>query len=103
MILSRDYYEYLVVRESEDEWSFYDLTGCPGSLILHLLELADLAKQNEIAAMAKWLTMDMTPIHEVEAAIKSWQNPFTRNLDDNSPRSGEAESAVDDEIGRAHV
>lgn len=66
----------LIAKEAEDEWSFYDLTGCPGDLIAHLLDLAELAKQNEIAATTKWLKMDPTPVLHIEAAIKAWQNPF---------------------------
>lgn len=96
MTLSRNYYDHLVGKESEDGWSFYDLTGCPGSLILYLLELADLAKQNEIAAMAKWLTMDLTPILQIEAEVKAWQNPFARSMDDNSPLTGDPEPAIFD-------
>lgn len=96
MTLAGNYYEHLIAQESQDQWSFYDLTGCPGGLIIHLLELADLAKQKEISATSKWLTLDMTPVFQVEAAVKSWQNPFARKSEDDAPRTGDSGPAMRD-------
>lgn len=73
-IMSQTYLEFLVRWEKEDEWSFFDLTGCPGDLLVHLYELADLAKQNEIASSMKWLSFEMTPVIGTEREIAAWIN-----------------------------
>lgn len=69
--------------EKEDEWSFFDLTGCPRDLFVHLYNLAELAQQCEIALSMKWLTFNLAPVIEAEQKIEQWQNSL-----DPSPQQG---------------
>ncbi|KAJ6094545.1 hypothetical protein N7467_002058 [Penicillium canescens] len=75
-ILDRSYVEYLVRWEKQDEWSFFDLTGCPRDLLVLLYNLAELARQSEIASSMKWLTFNIAPVVESELKLKQWQNNF---------------------------
>lgn len=106
--MSQRYLEFLVRWEKEDEWSFFDLTGCPRGLLVHLYELADLAKQREIASSMKWLSFDMTPVVEAEREIKAWMNdsmPLSDADDDHEEEpilNEQAESQFHDHQDRYH-
>ncbi|KAL2831396.1 fungal-specific transcription factor domain-containing protein [Aspergillus cavernicola] len=73
-ILSNSYLDHLVRCERADQWSFYDLTGCPGDLVVHLFQLAELSKQNEIATSMTWLTFDPTQMKQIERQIRHWNS-----------------------------
>ena len=70
LILDPSYYEYLFEHEAQDEWSFYDLSGCPSVLFKLLVELAQLATQQEVAQSMKWLTFDPTPAWAIEKQLR---------------------------------
>ncbi|KAK2756180.1 hypothetical protein FQN54_005588 [Arachnomyces sp. PD_36] len=104
-IMSQTYLDFLIRWEKEDEWSFFDLTGCPRELIMHLFELADLARQKEIASSMRWLNLDMTPIIEAEREITAWVNgfaPLSHTLDDSNEDDEPTESQFDDQQDRYH-
>ncbi|KAL3469080.1 fungal-specific transcription factor domain-containing protein [Aspergillus californicus] len=95
-ILSKAFLDHLVRCERADQWSFYDLAGCPGDLVVHLFQLAELAKQNEIAASMAWLTFDQTPVRQIERQLRQWKTPaFASPCLADSPDPDE----VDDETG----
>lgn len=71
--MSQRYLDHLVRSERQGKWTFYDLTGCPGDLVVQLFQLADLAKQSEIASSMTWLTFDLTPVMEIERQIRNWK------------------------------
>lgn len=93
--MSQAYLDFLVRWGRDDEWSFFDLTGCPRDLLVNLYELADLARQKEIASSMKWLSFDMTPVHEVERNIAAWTNGSapSDNADDEHEESMSVEQA----------
>lgn len=106
-IMSQTYLDFLVRWEREDQWSFFDLTGCPRDLLVHLYELADLAKQKEIASSMKYLSFDMAPIAEAERKITAWKNdavPPTEEPDDaeDSLSDEQAESQFHSQQDRYH-
>ena len=76
------YFEYLVEKEKEDTWSFYDLTGCPTELLALLMRLVEMARQKELSTSMRYLMFAMEPIIEVEQRLMSWKNMFSdrRNL-----------------------
>ncbi|KAJ5097066.1 hypothetical protein N7456_007787 [Penicillium angulare] len=85
-IFDRSYLEYCIRWEKLDEWSFFDLTGCPQELFVLLYNLSELAQQSEIASSMTWLTFNITPIIEAEEKLNQWQNKFVplpqdQNLD----------------------
>lgn len=95
--MSPAYLEFLAEREKDDEWSFFDLTGCPGELVVRLYELADLARQQEIAASMRWLRFDMTAVHEAERRIAAWKNDCAPDEDEEVGLIAGAEEEADAE------
>ncbi|GKZ23479.1 hypothetical protein AbraIFM66951_008513 [Aspergillus brasiliensis] len=73
-VMHRSYLEFLVRWEKQDEWSFFDLTGCPRDLFAHLFFLAELARQSEIAMSMEWLSFNVTPVMDIEQQLIQWQN-----------------------------
>ncbi|KAA8651225.1 uncharacterized protein ATNIH1004_000103 [Aspergillus tanneri] len=74
-ILPRPYLDHLRSHETDDQWSFYQLSGCPTELVVHISSLAELAQQKELASSMTWLAFDLTPVLHIEAQICSWKNP----------------------------
>ena len=74
IIIDQSYLDHLMLSQGQDEWSFYDLTGCPGDLFVRLVQLAELAKQRELAACMTWLTFDLSPVIKIEREIQQWQS-----------------------------
>ncbi|KFY08400.1 hypothetical protein V492_06265 [Pseudogymnoascus sp. VKM F-4246] len=74
IIIDQSYLDHLILSQGQDEWSFYDLTGCPGDLFVHLVQLAELAKQRELAACMAWLTFDLSPVIKIENQIQQWRS-----------------------------
>lgn len=102
--MNQAYLDFLVRWEKQDEWSFFDLTGCPRELLVHLFQLAELAKQSEIASSMKWLTFDMTLVKEIEQELGEWTNDTCSS---NSPPQShitedEAIKQLHDEQDRWH-
>ncbi|KAL2818166.1 fungal-specific transcription factor domain-containing protein [Aspergillus cavernicola] len=87
-IIDQAYLDYLVRWEKQNEWSFFDLTGCPRDLLVHLVQLAELAKQSEIASTMKWLNFNMAPVTQIEHELIRWDNdadgPLGNNVDSHS-------------------
>jgi hypothetical protein len=81
--MDQGYLDFLVRWERQDEWSFFDLTGCPRELLVHLFHLAELAKQSEIALSMKWLTFNMTPVTQIERELIEWTNDADSTLSEN--------------------
>lgn len=91
--MPQEYLDFLARREQEDQWSFFDLAGCPRELVVYLYELADLANQKEIGSSMKWLSFNMAPVFEVENKIAGWVN----NLATPSSHDEEHEEPISDE------
>jgi hypothetical protein len=91
-IIDQSYLDFLVRWEKQDEWSFFDLTGCPRDLLVHLFQLAELAKQSEIAASMKWLSFDMTPVLETEQKIVQWKNDIVNTEDEGEHELSDTEA-----------
>lgn len=73
-IIDQPYLEHLMQYQEQDEWSFYDFTGCPDDLFLRLVKLAELARQREFAARMAWLSFDLSPVAEIEREIQHWES-----------------------------
>ncbi|KAK4865451.1 hypothetical protein LT330_009239 [Penicillium expansum] len=103
-IMDQTYLDFLVRWEEQDEWSFFDLTGCPRELLVHLFELAELAKQCEIALSMKWLTFDMTPIKRIENELIGWKNDADSPLSGNNSKLTEEDAIkqLDEQQDRYH-
>ncbi|CAG8105377.1 unnamed protein product [Penicillium nalgiovense] len=91
-IMDQAYLKFLVRWEKQDEWSFFDLTGCPQELLVHLFQLAELAKQCEIGLSMKWLTFNMAPVTKIEHELIGWKNDIDSPSSDDDPTLGEEEA-----------
>lgn len=83
-IMDRGYLDFLIQWERQDDWSFFDLTGCTGDLVLFIFELAELAKQCEIAKSMEWLTFDITRVLEIEKELTNWNNDIGSLADEET-------------------
>lgn len=81
--MDQSYKEFLVRWEKQDEWSFFDLTGCPRDLFVHLFHLAELAMQSEIALSMEWLSFNIAPVMDIEQGLIQWKNEHELSLWDN--------------------
>lgn len=90
--MDQAYLDFLVRWEKQDEWSFFNLTGCPRELLVHLFQLAELAKQCEIGLSMKWLTFNMTPVTKIEHELIGWKNDIDPPSSDDDPTLGEEEA-----------
>ena len=89
--MHRSYLEFLVRWEKQDEWSFFDLTGCPRDLFAHLFFLTELAQQSEIAMSMEWLSFNVAPVMDIEQQLIQWYNE-----EGSFPRHKEQEQDVSD-------
>jgi hypothetical protein len=90
-LMDKAYLDFLIKWESEDEWSFFDLTGCPRDLLVYLSQLAELAYQSELASRMKWLTFNMAPVTKIEHEVIQWNNDIiTPILNEDSYSTKEA-------------
>lgn len=69
LTFDKSYMYHLLQLEKKHTWSFFGISGCPGQLLKCVVELADLAKQAEIAASMRWLTFDLTPVLAIEQQL----------------------------------
>lgn len=74
LILDPCFFNHVSQHQNSDDWSFYDLTGCPSDLVIYLVELAELANQREIAARMAWLNFDLSVVTEVKRKVLTWRS-----------------------------
>lgn len=72
LVFDASYVEYLLEKEKNDLWSFYDLTGCPAEMIKWMIVLSELASEFEIASTMKWVTFDLNPVLAIESQLNAW-------------------------------
>lgn len=78
------YFNHLMSKQDIDQWTFFELTGCPDGLMTYLVQLAELAQQREIAATMVWLSFNSSPVDKIERAIKEWQNTYVDDIGSQS-------------------
>lgn len=99
-IMDRSYLKFLIYWEKSDDWSFFDLTGCPGELFDHLFHLAELARQSEIARSMEWLSFNISPVIAIEEEILAWVNDISPCGDDPDVTDAEAEQRFHEQQDR---
>jgi len=90
------YFEIVLGRESSSNWTFFDLNGCPRELIVPMMQLANLAAENEPASAPRNMTaFALTDlVDEIEASLNSWQ--YKPMLGVNDPAADDAEAMQTD-------
>ncbi|GAM90455.1 hypothetical protein ANO11243_084990 [Dothideomycetidae sp. 11243] len=84
---------------------------CPGSLVKILIDLAELAEQKELSLSMRWLHLDAAPVRAIEAALRTWTNPYAEDDGESSPEpecasddiTATAEEEIHDRCDRFHV
>ncbi|CAG8421158.1 unnamed protein product [Penicillium salamii] len=99
-IMDKSYLKFLVEWEKQDKWSFFDLTGCPGDLIVHLFHLAELAQQSEIARSMEWLSFNISPVIAIEKKLGEWINDLSPEENDLDLPNAEAEDRLHEQQDR---
>ena len=61
--------------DDEDEWTFFELNGCPAELVLSMAQLAKLATTYEATRTMEWVTFNTFPVEQITAHLQTWTNP----------------------------
>ncbi|KAH8810619.1 fungal-specific transcription factor domain-containing protein [Xylogone sp. PMI_703] len=80
-ILPYYYFESLLALEDDHYWTFFDLVGCPRELIVPLMQLANLAAENEKAS-SMCETIDLALVDEIQTSLINCKNPTLEIHDD---------------------
>ncbi|KAK7900989.1 hypothetical protein LTR67_003275 [Exophiala xenobiotica] len=73
-LLPYSYLEGLLALKHNMSWSFFGVTGCPRELIVPLIQLANLAEENEKALSMRWTKFDLTLVDQIQQSIINWKN-----------------------------
>lgn len=92
MKFHKSYLEHLIEHEKSDGWSFYQLTGCPTQLFIHLVRLTEMARQKEVAEKMELLDFNMAAVFELEEEILNWRNTYASET--GSPQITEEPEAL---------
>lgn len=104
--MGKSYIDFLVGWEIHDPWSFYELAGCPGALIVQISKLTQLAEQREIALSMEWLTFNEEPVWKIHKEIAEW-NDESFQLPSNTSKyehlaDADAEELIHEQHDRYH-
>ncbi|KAK5042119.1 hypothetical protein LTR13_001925 [Exophiala sideris] len=94
--LHSSYFQHLLNHELHDGWSFYELTGCPTELVVFLVQLAEMARQKELADSMEFLTFDMTAVLDIEQQLLNWKNSLEVEVSAGYVRGGSINLLDDD-------
>ena len=94
-VLPYTYFETVLSHENNDgdKWTFFDLNGCPRELIVPMMQLANLAVENEPTSEQRSLTaFALTDlVEEIEASLKDWK--YKSSLESDADDDAEAMQA----------
>jgi len=66
------YFEALCEGAEQNAWSFFNLVGCPSTLVTYLFEMSDLVVEFESTRGKKWTKFDHTRVLEIENELRNW-------------------------------
>lgn len=73
-LLPLSYLETLMEYDDEDEWTFFELNGCPAELVMAMARLATLAVTYETVHGMEWVTFDTFPVEQITQNVQHWTN-----------------------------
>lgn len=71
-IIPPEYFDALSDHSTQNDWTFFDLVGCPSFLVHTLVELIDLAAEYESTKGKRWTKFDHTRVSEIEDSLRNW-------------------------------
>lgn len=73
-LLPLSYLETLMEYNDDDEWTFFELNGCPIELVMAMARLATLATTYEAVHGMEWVTFDTFPVDQITQHVQYWAN-----------------------------
>lgn len=75
LLLPLSYLETLMGYDDQDDWTFFELNGCPVELVMSMARLASLASTYEKVHALEWVTFDTFPVEQEIDRVQNWINP----------------------------
>jgi hypothetical protein len=70
------YFEAILSRQSNHEWDFYGLCGCPLSLVKIVMQLARLSAEKRKTTSMRYVSLDTAVIAQLEQSLENWSHPL---------------------------
>lgn len=68
------YCEAVLSNQSDREWDYFGLCGCPASLVKIVMQLARLSAERRKSSSMQYVTFDTNIILELEQALEFWHH-----------------------------
>ncbi|CAI7630489.1 unnamed protein product [Penicillium palitans] len=67
-----EYVEAILSNTDNRKWNFFDLCGCPHSVVALVMQVARLSAERRQSLSMRYVTFDITVIDQIEQALESW-------------------------------
>ncbi|PYH65552.1 fungal specific transcription factor domain-containing protein [Aspergillus vadensis CBS 113365] len=74
------YVETILSNPDDRMWNFFDLCGCPHSVVTLLMQVVRLSAEKRQSSSMRYVTFDTTMIAQIEQALESWHHIFPAAL-----------------------
>jgi hypothetical protein len=68
------YVEAVLSNPDDRKWNFFDLCGCPHSVVTLVMQVARLSAEKRQSSSMRYVTFDATVIAQIEQALESWRH-----------------------------
>ncbi|EHA21807.1 hypothetical protein ASPNIDRAFT_41279 [Aspergillus niger ATCC 1015] len=68
------YVEAILSNPDDRKWNFFDLCGCPHSVVTLLMQVVRLSVEKRQSSSMRYVTFDTTMIAQIEQALESWHH-----------------------------
>ncbi|GLA46856.1 hypothetical protein AnigIFM63604_011457 [Aspergillus niger] len=68
------YVEAILSNPDNRKWNFFDLCGCPHSVVTLLMQVVRLSAEKRQSSSMRYVTFDTTMVAQIEQALESWHH-----------------------------
>ncbi|KAJ5944052.1 fungal-specific transcription factor domain-containing protein [Penicillium verrucosum] len=68
------YVEAILSNPDDRKWNFFDLCGCPHSVVTLVMQVARLSAEKRQSSSMRYVTFDPTVITQIEQVLESWDH-----------------------------
>ncbi|KAJ5238223.1 hypothetical protein N7489_008314, partial [Penicillium chrysogenum] len=68
------YVEEVLSNPDDRKWNFFELCGCPHSVVTLVMQVARLSAEKRQSSSMRYVTFDATVIAQIEQALESWHH-----------------------------
>ncbi|RDH27735.1 fungal-specific transcription factor domain-domain-containing protein [Aspergillus welwitschiae] len=68
------YVEAILSNPDDRKWNFFDLCGCPHSVVTLLMQVVRLSAEKRQSSSMRYVTFDTTTVAQIEQALESWHH-----------------------------